>query len=151
MKIMMAAVVTATMLALAACGSSQIGTGDTQKESIAAGSGAVQPSEAVKDEMHKITFIVQAETEEQTIDVSNDYSTNAATFGDFLRTYPDCQWEDSTYGIFVQGFFGIANDDSQELWWQLFVNGESAAEGADFYEIKDGDEYKYVLTKGYDW
>lgn len=148
----MAAVVAANMLALAACGSSQIGTGDTSKEPQVSASAAIQPSEvAVKDEMHKITFIVQAQTEEQTIDVSGEYSTNAATFGDFLRTYPDCQWEDSTYGIFVQGFSGIENDDSQELWWQLFVNGESAMEGADFYEIKDGDEYKYVLTKGYDW
>lgn len=157
LKIVMAAIMVTVMLALAACGSKTVGGNDGGNAgggAAPAGSSAVVPAGSSAQEAkgsHKMTFIIESEIAPHIIDVKEEISTDAKTFGDFLRTYKDCDWEDSSYGIFVKSFQGVANDDSQEIWWQLFVNGESAMEGADFYEIKDGDEYKYVLTKGYDW
>ncbi len=127
---------------LAACGSASIGGGDKEKTEAAATTGAAGKN---------FTFKITAKEGGADIEVVEEATFDGEMFGDYLRQYADCDWEDSEYGIFVKGFKGVANDDSQQLWWQLFVDGESATTGADMVELTDGAVYEYVYTLGYDW
>lgn len=127
---------------LAACGASSVGGGDKEKTEAAQTTAANGKS---------FTFKITAKEGGNNYTFEEAAISDAEYFGEYLRTVNDCQWEDSEYGIYVQGFGGIVNEDSQELWWQLIVDGESAQVGADMIELKDGSVYEYVYTKGYDW
>lgn len=127
---------------MTACGAASIGSGDKEKTEAAATTAA--------NGKH-FTFKITAKEAGQNIEIVEDAVFDGEMFGDYLKQYKDCDWEDSEYGIFVKGFCGVPNDDSQQLWWQLFVDGESAQVGADMIELKDGAVYEYVYTLGYDW
>ena len=127
---------------LAACGASSIGGGEKEKTEAVETTGAAGKH---------FTFKIPAQEGGADIAVVEDATFDGEMFGDYLKQYKDCAWEDSEYGIFVKGFCGVENDDSQQLWWQLFVDGESAQAGADMIELTDGAVYEYVYTLGYDW
>lgn len=113
--------------------------------------GDKETSAAAQETVKNITFKATANEGGLKLEIIEQTTFEGKTLGDYLRQNESCEWEESEYGIFVKGFDGIKNDDSQELWWQLFVNGESAQVGADMIELTDGGVYEYVYTKGYDW
>lgn len=85
----------------------------------------------------------------------DDYSeimgcrSDAEYLGEFLRTYEACEWEDSTYGIYIKGFSGMQEDMDNQYWWCVLVNGESAMTGADEIPLADGDTYTFTLMQGW--
>jgi hypothetical protein len=69
--------------------------------------------------------------------------------GEYLRTMDGCQYDESEWGIFITGFYGMEQDFSQEYWWLVSVNGEDALLGADDIPIIDGDVYTFTLMQGW--
>jgi hypothetical protein len=69
--------------------------------------------------------------------------------GEFLRTMDACQYDESEYGIFVTGFYGMEQDFSQEYWWCLTINNEDSFLGADEVPLLEGDVYTFTLMKGF--
>ncbi len=69
--------------------------------------------------------------------------------GQFLRTFEKCQWQESTYGIYILGFSGMEEDTSEQYWWCVLVNGERSTTGADEIPLKDGDVYTFQLQQGW--
>ena len=54
------------------------------------------------------------------------------------------------YGLFVTTVDGEKADDSEQGWWNLTVNGESATTGVDGITVAEGDKYGFTYTIGYD-
>ena len=71
--------------------------------------------------------------------------------GEYLRIMDGCQYEESGYGLFVIGWHGMEQDISNEYWWSISVNGESAMVGADEIPILGGDIYTFTLLQGWDY
>lgn len=76
-------------------------------------------------------------------------SSDLDYLGEYLRTVPDCQWSESDYGIFITGWYGMAEDTSQEYWWCITVNDQPATLGADEIPLQDGDKYTFSLLQGW--
>lgn len=70
-------------------------------------------------------------------------------FGQYLRTLPECEYQESEYGIYITGYNGMAEDIDNQYWWCVCVNGESATTGADEIPLADGTEYSLVLMQGW--
>lgn len=114
---------------------------------IAAGVGAFFGIKKVNEGNKTFTFEVVSERDnyDNTVTVTSKLDT----FGDYLRTLPDCQYSETEYGIYVQGFNGYMEDMENQYWWCLYVNDESSMVGADSVPLADGDAYKFVLTQGW--
>ncbi len=69
--------------------------------------------------------------------------------GQFLRTFEDCQWNDSEYGIYITGFAGFEEDMSNQYWWCVLVNDEVAATGADQIPLESDTKYTFQLKQGW--
>jgi len=69
--------------------------------------------------------------------------------GEYLRTVEDCQWEESEYGLFITGWYGMEEDLSQEYWWCITVNDSEVSLGADQIPLQDGDKYTFTLLQGW--
>ena len=78
-----------------------------------------------------------------------DCKSDAEYLGEFLRTYEDCEWEESSYGIYIKGFAGMMEDIDNQYWWCVTINGESAMTGADEIPLMDGDTYTFTLMQGW--
>ena len=66
-----------------------------------------------------------------------------------MRTLDYAIWEDSTYGIYIKGFYNILEDMDNQYWWCVMVDGESAVTGADEIILEEGKEYSFVLMQGW--
>lgn len=69
--------------------------------------------------------------------------------GQYLRTLPECEYQESTYGIYITGYAGMEEDIDNQYWWCVCVNGESASTGADEIPLTDGGNYSLVLMQGW--
>ena len=69
--------------------------------------------------------------------------------GEFLRTFEDCEWEESEYGLYILGFNGMQQDMDAQYWWCITVNNQENSLGADLLPLQDGDKYTFTLTKGW--
>ena len=69
--------------------------------------------------------------------------------GSFMRSFEDCEWQESDYGIYITGFDGMQEDVDNQYWWCVMVNGEAATIGADEIPLQDGEVYSFVLTQGW--
>ena len=69
--------------------------------------------------------------------------------GEYLRIMDGCQYDDSGFGLFVEGFYGMEQDFGEEYWWGLSVDGEDAMVGADDIPLHDGSLYTFTLMKGF--
>ena len=78
-----------------------------------------------------------------------EYESDAEYLGEYLRTLDICDWEDSTYGIYIKGFDGMMEDLDNQYWWCVTVNGESIMSGADEIPLADGDTYTFTLMQGW--
>lgn len=69
--------------------------------------------------------------------------------GEYLRTMEDCQWKESELGIYILGFYGMEEDNSQEYWWCITVNDAEISLGADQIPLQGGDKYTFTLMQGW--
>ena len=66
-----------------------------------------------------------------------------------MKTLDYCDWSSSDYGLYLRGMNGVLEDTDKQLWWCIYVNGESATVGADDIMLKDGDTYTATYTQGW--
>lgn len=69
--------------------------------------------------------------------------------GEFLRTMKDCEWEESEYGIYITGFYGMKQDFENQYWWCITINDQEISLGADAIPLQDGDKYTFTLLQGW--
>ena len=77
------------------------------------------------------------------------YETTEEMLGPVLLSEKLIEGEDGQYGLFVKTADGYTADDSNQEWWRLTVDGESAMTGIDSTPIEEGKKYGLVLTVGY--
>ena len=54
------------------------------------------------------------------------------------------------YGLYILTADGETADKEKQEWWQIIRDGEKLTTGADSTPIADGEQYKLILTVGYD-
>lgn len=77
------------------------------------------------------------------------YETTEEMLGTVLVSEGLISGNDGQYGLFVTTVDGCTADDTNQEWWCLTVDGESAMTGIDSTPIEDGKSYGLVLTVGY--
>lgn len=114
---------------------------------IAAGIAGVLNFRETKEGTKKFQIEIVSERDDYT-DIS-DYTSEEEYLGEFLRTWEDCEWQESDYGIFITGFRGMEQDFDNEYWWCITVNDQEISLGADEIPLQDGDKYTFTLLKGW--
>ncbi len=76
-----------------------------------------------------------------------EYTTKYVYLGDFLESEKIIGFENGPYGRFIHTVDGISDNSDKNLWWTLYVNGESAMTGIDSVKIEAGFEYTLELTE----
>ena len=94
-------------------------------------------------------FQVEVISERDSYSEITDCKSDAEYLGEFLRTFEACEWEESTYGIYITGFDGMKEDVDNQYWWCVTVNGESVMTGADEIPLAEGDTYTFTLMQGW--
>lgn len=77
------------------------------------------------------------------------YETAEEMLGKALADEGLIEGEEGQYGLFVTTVDGYKADDSNQEWWCLTVDGESAMTGIDSTPIEEGKKYGLTLTVGY--
>lgn len=75
--------------------------------------------------------------------------TECGSLGELLRTLDYCVYEESTYGIYIHGFYEMQDDTADQYWWCLTVNHGASNYGADETPLEDGCVYTFTLTQGW--
>ncbi len=94
-------------------------------------------------------FQVEVVSERDSYSETTDCKSEAEYLGEFLRTFEGCEWEDSTYGIYIKGFNGMMEDMDNQYWWCVTVNGQDIMSGADEIPLEDGNVYTFTLMQGW--
>ncbi len=94
-------------------------------------------------------FQVEVVSDRDSYSETTDCKSDTEYLGEFLRTFEGCEWEDSTYGIYIKGFNGMMEDVDNQYWWCVTVNGESIMLGADEIPLTEGDTYTFTLMQGW--
>jgi len=94
-------------------------------------------------------FQVEIVSERDSYSETVDCKSDAEYLGQFLRTFENCEWEESDYGIYLKGFDGMLEDIDNQYWWCVSVNGEGAMTGADEIPLMNGDVYNFTLMQGW--
>lgn len=55
-------------------------------------------------------------------------------------------YSDSQYGAFITGINGYS-PDVMTAFWELKINGQSAAVGVSAYQVRPGDNLQFVISK----
>ena len=77
------------------------------------------------------------------------YETTEEMLGPALVSEKLIEGEEGQYGLFVKTVDGYTVDESNQEWWCLTVDGETAMTGIDSTPIEEGKKYGLVLTVGY--
>ena len=77
------------------------------------------------------------------------YETTEEMLGPALVSEKLIEGEEGQYGLFVKPVDGYTVDESNQEWWCLTVDGETAMTGIDSTPIEEGKKYGLVLTVGY--
>ncbi len=93
------------------------------------------------------TIVIQSERDDFT--ESAEYRSEEEFLGQFLRRFEACEWEESGYGMYIKGFYGMQEDIAEQYWWSITVNGESSATGVDEIPLNEGDVYTFQLVQGW--
>ena len=88
-----------------------------------------------------VTFKVEAGEKSITLTLKTD----AATLGDALKEQHLIEGTDGLYTV-VNGIRADYNEDG--YYWGFFQNGEYMMQGIDDTEIKGGEQFELVRTKG---
>lgn len=103
----------------------------------------------IKPNDNEKKFTIHITSERDNFDKVIDCSTDVTTLGDYVQTLDECIWEDSEFGTYITGWYDIKQDLDNQYWWAIYVNDEQSPTGADTIELKDGEEYGFVLTQGW--
>lgn len=95
------------------------------------------------------TFTVIIQSDRDSFSKTDTVTSDDEFLGQYLRECGQCSYEETDYGIYIHGFYDYMDDMDNEYWWSITVNGESAVTGADEIVLKDGDEYRFELMKGF--
>ncbi|MDD3027182.1 MAG: DUF4430 domain-containing protein [Erysipelotrichaceae bacterium] len=95
------------------------------------------------------TITLEVVSERDSVNDSTEYQTTEATLADFLKAEDMVVYEDSEYGMYIHEVNGIKDDEANQYWWGLSVDGEMAPTGADGIELADGSTYNLTLNQGY--
>lgn len=77
-------------------------------------------------------------------------STDAESLGEALYKLEIIDGTFDKYGIYVKTVDGETLDYNEDgAFWALYVNGESASQGADFIELTDGASYEFKAEAAY--
>lgn len=95
------------------------------------------------------TFLVEVVSERDGYAQTVECTSEEEYLGAYMRTFPGCQWEESDYGIYITGFDDMMEDMSNQYWWCVMVEGESATVGADEIPLEEGKTYNFVLMQGW--
>ncbi len=91
------------------------------------------------------TLCISAPTEN--VDKNTEYSTEYVYLGDFLEAEDIIGFEKGTYGRYIHNVDGISDNPDENLWWTVYIDGESALTGVDDIKIESGKIYKLELTQ----
>lgn len=94
-------------------------------------------------------FTLELISERDAYQSTTEYASDEEMLGSFLRTLDFVEYEDSTYGIYVKGFYDMKEDTDNQYWWCLSVDGEDSVTGADEVLLKDGSVYTFTLKQGW--
>lgn len=103
----------------------------------------------VKTNSDEKSFTILVESDRDSFSKTLDCKSDLGTLGEYVRTLEDCQYSESEYGIYIQGWYGYEEDITNQFWWSVSVNGEMANVGADQIELKDGESYEFILKEGW--
>jgi len=88
---------------------------------------------------------IEAEGKSITLTVKTD----ADILGDALVSYGIVEGDDSEFGLYIKKVNGISADfDTDGYYWGFYQKGEYMMSGVDSTEIKGGEEFELVRTKG---
>lgn len=99
--------------------------------------------ETANEKTFSLCISVPSENSEKT----TEYTSKYVNLGDFLEAEGLIEFEKSSYGRYLHSVDGISDNPDENLWWTVFVNGESALTGVDKIKLENGKEYKLELTK----
>ena len=94
-------------------------------------------------------FQIEIVSDRDSFSEVKECNSDAEYLGEFLRTYEDCEYEESEYGIYITGFAGMEQDLDNQYWWCVSVNGENSTLGADEIPLQEGEKYTFTLTQGW--
>jgi len=97
--------------------------------------------------MKSFTIVVQSERDN--LDNKIECKTDLGTLGEYVRTLDECTWEESSYGIYITGWYDYSQDLDNQYWWAIYVDNEMSPDGADLIELQDGHEYEFILVQGW--
>ncbi|MCR4851912.1 MAG: DUF4430 domain-containing protein [Lachnospiraceae bacterium] len=95
------------------------------------------------------SFTIEIVSDRDSYNETVECNSELEYLGQYLRTMDNCQFSESEYGIYVQGFNNMMEDMDNQYWWCINVNGEMASTGADEIPLTDGDTYSFVLKQGW--
>lgn len=78
-----------------------------------------------------------------------EYKTDLDNLGELLKEKKLIGYEDSSYGMYIKEVKGMKEDQSNQYWWAILVNQESALSGANEIILKDQNVYTLELKQGY--
>lgn len=81
--------------------------------------------------------------------VTKEVITNDSTLGQWVKESGMFEYTEDSMGVFVTGVMGRDADSEIQEWWCVEVNGEPSPVGASQIEIKEGDQYRFELMKGW--
>lgn len=104
------------------------------QENTALGTGETTLEVEVKAGDKSVTFTVK---------------TDKTSLGDALTELGLIEGEEGQFGLYIKKVNGITADfDIDQSYWSLCKNGQALMTGVDGTEIKDGEHYELVYTKG---
>lgn len=92
-----------------------------------------------------ITVISERDDLEKTVECKTD----AETLGEYVKTLPDCKWEDSSYGTYIKGWYGYEEDIDNQYWWSVNIDNVEASDGVDMIPLEEGKDYEFILKQGW--
>ncbi len=94
-----------------------------------------------------VAVTVKVEAEGKSVELT--VKTDKTTLGDALLEHDLIAGDEGAYGLYVKKVNGITADyDIDQSYWAFNKDGEMMMTGVDGTEIKDGEHYELVYTKG---
>lgn len=103
----------------------------------------------IKPNSDEKSFTIRVTSERDSFDKVIECSSDKTTLGEHVQTLDECTWEKSEFGTYITGWYDLHQDMENQYWWAIYVNGEQSPTGADTIELRDGEEYGFVLTQGW--
>jgi hypothetical protein len=95
------------------------------------------------------SFVLEIISERDSYQVKLECDSDLDYLGEYLREQDFVDYEESSYGIYIHGFYDMMDDTDNQYWWCVIVNGEDSFIGADEIPLEDGSTYTFTLKQGW--